>query len=204
MALLYPDTPTPRTIELTFEHPVIVNKTKSGRHQTSPDGPSFLRFSLEYNRGVRRDDDELRKVWSFLAACNGQLREFDVHLGRFSDGQGYTNNGGTVQAAASAGFEVKTTGWQSGKLIRRAGDFVQFGNNPKAYMLADDAVGDAIGMCTFKLCTPLIASIPPTTSVKIHNILFRMRLGLSTASIINEPGLIQSIRTIDMEEVISA
>lgn len=183
---------------------MIINKTKSGRHQASPDGPSFVRAVITYNRGVYRDDDELRPLWSFLSACSGQLNEFDAHLGHFSEGQGYTNNAGTVRTAASAGYEVQTTGWQSGKLIRRAGDFVQFGNNPKVYMLSEDAIGDAIGNCTLKISTPLVVSVPVTSSVKIHNILFRMRLSSKTASITNEPGRIQSISTIEMEETINA
>lgn len=202
--LQFPTTPVYRTGEFSIEHPAIVNKTTSGRTQASPDGPARMKVQITYNSGVHYlSDDELRPVWAFINRCQGQLRPFEIYLHHLSDGHGPSVTGAAAATSAGA-YSVQTTGWPTETTIRKAGDFIQFGAGGRAYLLAADLISNGSGAAVAQLATPLISSVAAATAAIVQGILFRMRLDSATAQITQEPGRIQKLRTIGMEEDINA
>lgn len=198
-------TPKPRSVTPSYEHPSITNTTKSGRVQVSPDGPARLSFKLEYNRGVFvAGDDEMRPLWAFLNWCQGQVKTFDITLPFYSYGHGSVTAPGAAQDTIPAGNELYTEGWPPNTVVRKAGNFVQFGGGSRAYMLAADLVSDDAGEAVLTLCTPLLAPVLAAEAVVISGIKFRMRLDSNTASITQNPGRIQQLKSVGMVEDINA
>lgn len=201
----YPSNPVYRVADIAYEHPSITNTTKSGRVQVSPDGPARLSFKLEYNRGVFVDgDDEMGPLWAFLNWCQGQVKTFDITLPFYSYGHGSVTAPGAAQDTIPAGNELYTEGWPPNTVVRKAGNFVQFGGGSRAYMLAADLVSDGAGEAVLTLCTPLLAPVLAAEAVVISGIKFRMRLDSNTASITQNPGRIQQLKSVGMVEDINA
>lgn len=195
----------PRDITLTVTSQNITNTSRSGRVQAGSDGPDRIGFKLEYNRGTFNGSaDELRPLWVFLARCRGQLNTFDVQLPWYSYGTGAAVAPGSVAAITETGYSVPTSGWVADSTVRKAGDFIQFSGGSRAYMLAEDLVADASGNAVAELCSPLIRPVAAGEQVVISGIKFRCRLDADTASITQNPGRLQQIKTVGIVEDIYA
>lgn len=204
--LTFPANPRIKSATATYKHPAVVNKTLSGRVQASDDGPSVLTFKIEYNRGTKAADgtDEMQPLWAFLQRCRGQIGQFDLVLPRLSYGHGPAVSNGTASVATEGGYQVATVGWPANTVVRKAGDFIQFGAGTRAYPLAQDLVSNASGAATAHLALPLLKSVAAATPVVVNGIAFRCMLDSNTAQLALSAGNVQVIKSVGVEEIIDA
>lgn len=204
--LTWPALPRIKAATMAYKHPAVVNKTVSGRVQASDDGPSVLTFKIDVNRGTPTadDDSELRPLWAFLLRCRGQIGRFDIVIPKFSYGHGPAVSNGTASVATESGYQVPTVGWPANTVVRKAGDFIQFGLGTRAYPLAQDLVSNASGAATAHLALPLIKSVAAASPAVVNGVTFRCMLDSNTANIAASAGGVQVIKSIGVEEVINA
>jgi hypothetical protein len=203
----YPKKPGAKSISIRLISDITVNDVKSGRSQAIENGPDKLAVTVSYNQGTFDETGaaggyELQALWSFLARCRGQFNAFDFLVDQVFQDAGGHGGSGVVEVTVNSGFEVKLASLPAAKTILKAGNLIQFGNSPRAYILAQDLKTSAAGKATAKLVSPLIMPLPANTSAITEQIKLRMRLDSNTAALTLSPGRIHSIKSVGLIEVI--
>ena len=113
-------------------------------------------------------------IWAFVVAQKGQYSTFDYVPEGVSSSSG--NLVGTlVSGVASAGASTiaSITGLQSGLL--KAGDFIQFSEHNKVYMLTADSETDS-GFTTLTIEPPLLSAVSTDDTIISESVSFKMAL----------------------------
>lgn len=149
-----------------------VSRTGGGQRRAAKRPAHYWRLELETQLLSPAD---ARRVYAFAIAQEGRFNVFSVPSQVFKQPQGAGGGTPVLNGAASAGQNtVLTSGWPNSQTVLKAGDLVQFGDHPKVYMIAADAVSNGSGQAGLVIRPQLVKAFDSATPVKWQNVTFTM------------------------------
>ena len=172
--MLYPQYPEFKTAAAYLKFKTVVSTADTGHEQAVTRGGAMAHISTTYNLITY---DEAVKLRGFLAAHRGRALVFDLVVPMESHTQGDTS-GSTprVSAAAIAGSNsVVVKDLSANKLVRFAGEWLQFAGHSKAYMLTADLMSDASGNAVASFEPSLYEAVLTNEAVEVNEVMFSVR-----------------------------
>lgn len=139
-----------------------VSEGQTGWSNARNFGGGYWEISLDLQRKSR---DEHDKIFAFLNKQQGRFHEFDLCLPEYSQTKGnyideiLVNNPNNLNTGNTINIHGLIPSRQN---ILKAGDFIQFENHSKVYILTQDVHSDNSGNATLEI-SPNLVEIP------IHN-----------------------------------
>ena len=178
MAGTLPTTPKFQTLNIRSNNNTLTTRSMSGRVQAKSLFTQYWSFTASYPVGTRADFGELM---AFIVKQKGQYETFTAILPDYSNTQGalttetlaIDNVGGYSQGNNTLAVDA-TTNSVPGAL--KAGDFVNFTNHNKVYMVTEDVDIDISGNGTLKIEPSLIIDVPDGQTIQYNAVQFTCRL----------------------------
>ncbi len=156
---------SPRSARLVSSTQTQLNKTHGGAARPSSSGMQ-QRFAIELNTPPLNYADAMH-LYSFVVSLEGQFKHCLLAnpLPQIGNGLGAQ---ATVRSALAQGGQVisVTDGAPSVLSALKPGDFVQFVNHSKAYLVTSVANTNGLGQSTFTVTPSLRKAVPVGTLVR--------------------------------------
>jgi len=167
----YPTSPAWSEASITSYAPTLVSITNSLKRQSRSRGAHAWGIELRYPAMSRAS---FAPLWAFLVSRAGQAERFTVSLPAYTP-QGTAAGTPLVASAGQTGTALSTDGWTAGQTVLKAGDWLQVENDPKVYMVTDDATSDGGGAATINIF-PALRTSPPDNAGIITAVYFTCAL----------------------------
>lgn len=174
----YPTTPAPMEATVTSLAPTYVSITNSLKRQARSRGVQAWGLELRYGAMSRAT---FAPLWAFLLNQYGQAETFTVSLAAFTP-QGAATGTPLVNGGSQTGVLIATDGWTPSTLVLKAGDWIQFENDPKVYSVISDVTANGSGEATIRIF-PAIRATPPDNSIIYTDPLFTCALAADTVDV---------------------
>ena len=171
-----PATPAFQTVTINNNTPNLVTITSSGRRQVKSQQSQFFSLDCTYPPMKRSD---FASIMAFIMKQRGATESFTLKLPEYSNTQGafsaQTVNVNATEPVGETSIALQVTGsvTQAGAL--KAGDFIQFSNHNKVYMVVSD-VDFSSGTATMTIEPPLLTEVTASHDVVYNNVEFTVFL----------------------------
>lgn len=176
---------------------------------------TFANFNVEHkSNGAQRWEITLdfptlnsvngKSLFAFIMAHRGPTTSFDfalpsplnnttgTHVGTFNVNLGSASTGSSLTVG---GFALSATG------LLKAGDFVQFSNHEKVYMITADVASDVSGNGTLNIMPPLhVDVVPGTTTAQCNNVIMTARFKDKTPEVTLDQNVYYNVRGLKLVE----
>jgi len=162
----------PTKIQVSIEQPTLTSTTNALTTQRRSLGAH--RIQLEYTYPPMSADD-MQPFIGFFNAMQGQAKAFNLKVPKelindsthITDGSTHTSTGTTAigqREVTIANFPVNKTGGQGATdPAIKGGNFIQFNNHDKIYVVAENGGSDGSGNCDIRIEPALLTAISSST-----------------------------------------
>lgn len=171
-----PATPAFQTVTINNNTPNLVTITSSGRRQVKSQQSQFFSLDCRYPPLTR---SAWAPIAAFIMKQRGATESFTLKIPEYSNTQGaFSAQTVNVHATEPVGetsiaLQVSGSTTQAGAL--KAGDFIQFSNHNKVYMVVSD-VDFSSGTATMTIEPPLLTEVTASHDVVYNNVEFTVFL----------------------------
>lgn len=164
---IFPPSPKPSDISVSIEQATLTSTTNALTTQRRSLGAHRIRLEYSY---APMSADEIQPFIAFFNAMGGQAKAFKLNVPKelindsnhITDSSSHTSTGTVTAGQRTAIFDGFTP--NLGTAIK-GGNFIQFSNSNKIYVVAADGGSDGSGNCRIRVEPALLSGIDSSTTL---------------------------------------
>jgi len=171
-----PATPNFQSVTINNNTPNLVTIASSGRRQVKSQATQFFSLDCKYPPLTR---SEWAPIAAFIMKQRGATESFTLKVPEYSNTQGafsaQTVNVNATEPVGETSIALQVSGSTTQAGALKAGDFIQFSNHNKVYMVVSD-VDFSSGTATMTIEPPLLTEVTASHDVVYKNVEFTVFL----------------------------